>query len=428
MSTLNLTYNMPIPVQEIQIVPKTSNHHLLYVDSLRALAAIYVVIHHAVLHYYPSIKDLSAYPLTRTQSILFLFLKHGYYAVDLFIVLSGFSLMLSVIRNDYSIKEGMLKFVKRRIVRIIPPYYSAVLISLFLIRFFIGDKTGTQWDVSIPVSLVDIIRHILLIHDFYYSSFPRINDVLWSVAVEFRIYLFFPLLVYLWKEQGAIVALCSSVVISLAGTLALICLGKWNTDINLTAPGVSPYIMLFATGMLAAEFSYSTRITTNHIKAQYNNLSFGKKIMAPIVVLVLFVLAKNLLKNVQAPNTAFIIKDLMDVLIGILFGFTLYFLSTAIQLKRNNYWVIKVLSWKPLAWVGTFSYSLYLIHSPVLQLISKFILAPIEMSTSIKSYLLIIIGTSSAIAISYIFHLLFERPFMGLKSKPKIIPAITVCR
>ncbi|WCT14900.1 acyltransferase family protein [Mucilaginibacter jinjuensis] len=417
---------MPVPVQEIQTVPKTSNQHLLYLDSLRALAAIYVVIHHAVLHYYPSIKDLSEYQLTPTQSILFQFLKHGYYAVDLFIVLSGFSLMLSVIKNDYLIKGGYLKFIKRRIIRIIPPYYSAVLISLLLIWFFIKDKSGTQWDVCIPVSRVDIIRHILLIHDFYHSSFPRINDVLWSVAVEFRIYLFFPLLVYLWKKQGIMIALFTSVIISLAGSIALIYLSNGNTDINLTAPGVSPYIILFTTGMLAAEFSYSASDSTNYIKALYYNASFGKKILAPAIFLVLFILAKNLLKNVQSPNTDSIIKYLMDVLMGILFGFTLFFLSTTIQLNRNNHWVIKALSWKPLAWIGTFSYSLYLIHSPVLQLLSKYFLAPIEISTSTKSYLLIIIGTTSAIAIAYIFHVLFERPFMGLKNKPKIIPIISV--
>jgi len=34
------------------------------------------------------------------------------------------------------------------------------------------------------------------------------------------------------------------------------------------------------------------------------------------------------------------------------------------------------LSWKPLVWLGSFSYSLYLVHAPLLQLVSQYVLIP----------------------------------------------------
>jgi peptidoglycan/LPS O-acetylase OafA/YrhL len=389
-------------------------------DSLRALAAIYVVIHHAVLHYYPSINDLSTYALTPCQAILFQFLKHGYYAVDLFIILSGFSLMLSAIRNDYTLKGGAFKFIKRRIYRILPPYYSALIISALLIWFFIGNKTGTQWDVAVPLMQIDMIRHIFLIHDFYYSSFPKINDVMWSVAAEFRIYLFFPLILFLWKKYNAVATILASVIIALVSSITLIYLNKWNIDINFTGPGVSPYIILFTMGMIAAELSYSNHHKTLRIKNLYQKLSYTTKILAPFIVVALFALAKIALKNGPSRENVFIIKDIMDILIGILFAFILFNLSL-IQSSNPQSGVLKLLLWKPLAWIGTFSYSLYLIHSPILQLISTYLLSRVNSSISTKSYLLIVIGTSLAIIISYFFHLLFERPFFKSHAKPKIV-------
>ena len=81
--------------------------------------------------------------------------KTGHYVVDLFIVLSGFCLMLPVIRHRGTLPGNTIIFFKKRIRRILPPYYLAMGFSLLLIITMIGEKTGTRWDISIPITLVD---------------------------------------------------------------------------------------------------------------------------------------------------------------------------------------------------------------------------------------------------------------------------------
>src|SRR4051794_25368043 len=69
---------------EISPLQNTGKPHLAFVDGLRALAALYVVMHHI---WYNA-------PLTGAFGSAMDIWRFGRYAVDLFIVLSGFCLML----------------------------------------------------------------------------------------------------------------------------------------------------------------------------------------------------------------------------------------------------------------------------------------------------------------------------------------------
>src|SRR5689334_14181642 len=103
--------------------------HLDYLDGLRALAALFVLFCHALQSPWPYI--YSRYP----PPALHLFtgwLYHGHFAVDVFIVLSGFCLMLPVVRGDGTLRGGAKRFFRRRARRILPTYYGALAFSLIL--------------------------------------------------------------------------------------------------------------------------------------------------------------------------------------------------------------------------------------------------------------------------------------------------------
>ena len=155
----------------------------------------------------------------RSQKVIVQLFYHGHYFVDLFIVVSGFSLMLSVSKNGF-LKGGTVSFFKRRAVRILPPYYFAMAFSLVLIWLFVGKQTDTLWDASVPVTTTDVVKHVFLVHDFYHSSYFKISHPFWSIAVEFRIYLFFPLMVWIWKKLGGGATLLFALLVSLSGSLA----------------------------------------------------------------------------------------------------------------------------------------------------------------------------------------------------------------
>ena len=75
-------------------------------------------------------------------------------------------------------------------------------------------------------------------------------------------------------------------------------------------------------------------------------------------------------------------------------------------------WLNKVLTWKPLVFIGTFAYSLYLIHAPLLQVISQYVLEPLKLTFLENIIILLVVGTPTIIGCSFLFFLLFERPFL----------------
>jgi peptidoglycan/LPS O-acetylase OafA/YrhL len=71
----------------------------------------------------------------------------------------------------------------------------------------------------------------------------------------------------------------------------------------------------------------------------------------------------------------------------------------------------RIFSWQPLVWAGTFSYSLYLIHQPFLQMAAALIL-PHHWSTGLVLLCQIVILPMILVGFGYLFFLAFEKPFL----------------
>lgn len=391
--------------------------HLLFLDGLRAVAAVYVATYHAAFEYFDfhHFSNLSTIKKTIIQ-----FFQFGHYAVDMFIALSGFSLMLSVTKNEGRLKGGIYSFLKRRVVRILPPYYFAMFISLLMIWLLLDIHTGTPWDNSLPVTLNSIVTHVFLIHDFFHSTMFRINPAFWSISVECRIYLFFPLLIWIFRRFGPLVALSMSCIIAVSGVFILILLHRYNPDVYLNLVGVSPLIVLFTCGMIAADVSFSNKNFAVVFRKRFFNapvksiLFYGAVLSVGYIILRLvvkhpFFSHKNVDRNLAV--------DVDDVFFGMVFSFLLFFLSTVEQNNRKI-WILKLLQSKLLVFIGTFSYSVYLIHEPLLQIATQYILLPMHISAFTSSMLLIFAFMPLIILVSYLFFIVFEKPFLTL-GKPK---------
>lgn len=352
--------------------------HLNYLDGLRAVAALYVLLHHAVLQVNISSSN------SRVVNWLYAIFEHGRFAVDLFIVISGFCLMLPVIQNDGVLKKGALSFFARRAKRILPTYYLAMGLSMILIYTVIGKKTGTNWDISIPVTNLDIITHLLLIQDILYETVFKINHVFWSISVEWHIYFLFPVLVMMWRKSGAIATCMISLLLSLFFWFVL-------PRIGLNVYGMAPhYIALFSFGMLAAQISFST------LKAW--------KILIVIFFALLVAWVHPIVRN--------------DFLVGLSSACLLIGVSMHKLPKLRSF-----LSWRPLAFTGTFAYSIYLVHAPLLQLFSQYVIDKFQLSPLLSIVFFFVICAPLIVGFSYLFFLVAERPFLSYRKK--ILPGNT---
>src|SRR5579859_7861710 len=85
--------------------PHPAPARLGYVDGLRALAALYVVASHCVTEVWPY-NNIPSGVVGQFAG----FMQYGHFAVSVFIVLSGFSLMLPVARSGNRLPQGAWGF------------------------------------------------------------------------------------------------------------------------------------------------------------------------------------------------------------------------------------------------------------------------------------------------------------------------------
>lgn len=160
--------------------------------AMRGLAAFYVMISHIWFQVWPAVAPPLGYGHTPTGAWLDFsaWLYYGHYAVVFFIVLSGFSLAAACRMNLP--RNKVRAFYWRRFMRIAPPYYVALLFSCLVIWLTGSERTGSQWDISIPLSTSGVLSHLLLLQDVVDGT--QINYAMWSVAAEFHLYLCFPMM------------------------------------------------------------------------------------------------------------------------------------------------------------------------------------------------------------------------------------------
>ena len=369
-------------------LPKTRRtySHLGYVDGLRGLAALYVMLYHARLTEYWGVRQPSL-----PVAVLTGWLGYGHFAVNLFIVLSGFCLMLPVVKSEGALRGGARDFFKRRARRILPPYYAALGLSILLATTIIRHKTGTIWDYSLPVTKMGILAHFVLLQDIHRSL--EINSVFWSIAVECQIYLLFPLVLLAYSRWDVLKGVLATILLACTAALLL----HHTRLAGLTCH----YLGLFAMGNLAAVVARSPETCW----ANWRKMPWH---MITAALFAFIVLACSLCSALAASHAM-----LIDLIVGAWAAALL--VAGALQ---DRHPLIRALSWKPLVWVGTFSYSIYLIHMPLLQLAWQYGLQPAHMGNTAAYVSLTIIALTLIVGAAYLFHLAFERPFMS-QPKPK---------
>ncbi len=306
--------------------------------------------------------------------------------------------MLPVVRGDGKLRGGTGSFLQKRARRILPPYYFTIAFSILLDYVLIGHKTGNLWDDTLPLTWHSVVTHFLLLQDFSGMELHKINYVLWSISLEWWIYFLFPSLVWAWKQFGV----GKTILLAVTATF-LLCqaCGHFFHD-NFTLY----YIDLFVFGMLGAEIAYTSQTA---IRALRDRLRWDA---LTIAVLLLTALAMT----GRVPH--FSSTNVVDSLVGL----STVCLLVTISLRPASL-VRRGLSYKPMMFVGSFAYSIYLVHAPLLQILWHYIISPLHLTPIHAFFVLELVGVPIIVSIAYLFHLAFERPFMtkpGVKIKTEV--------
>jgi peptidoglycan/LPS O-acetylase OafA/YrhL len=194
-------------------------HRIDYIDGLRAVAVLAVVLAHSLW-------------------------KGGAHGVDLFFVLSGFCLSYPTLRRLHetgSADFDLIGYGAKRIVRIVPAYWAAI--AALVVVYFVASyfRMKMPWPEMLPYgfSWLEVLKQAFFVDT--HTSF--LNGSFWSICVEFRWYFIFPVVLWLWVKHPMWFAAVALTVLP----IGLIFDAK--TGLSLIDPLVLPAFML---GIVAA--------------------------------------------------------------------------------------------------------------------------------------------------------------------------------
>jgi peptidoglycan/LPS O-acetylase OafA/YrhL len=332
-------------------------------DGLRGLAALYVMLFHAWL------LSFKHFPHNTGPAYL-TWAMYGRLSVVFFLALSGFSLALGPAADGWRL-GGAGRFLRRRAWRILPAYWAALVFSLVIAYHVPASHRGEPTHRSVAV-------FGLLLQDVFRAKTP--NGAFWSVAVEAELYLLFPLFLLIRRRLGAVVLLAAT-------TLPLIAYGvirgvPKEGDLGLT-PHLAP---VFVAGIAAAGLIRWRRVPWHWLAAAT---------VLPVLYLI----------HHQGPYWTGHHYFWIDL--AITPGLTMLILAVATgRLRRVS----------RLDGLGRISYSLYLIHLPILTVLAKKV-APHFVAKGPHTWLFVVVaGVPVSLLAAWLFAQVFELPFQRHRS------------
>ena len=427
----------PIAVQEIRLSSpamfSAPPARLEFLDGLRGLAALYVVLFHFSASRFLVDASGARLPLPLPLRIIAGMMQYGHYAVAIFIVLSGYSLMLPISSaSDGQLRGGLWGYVKRRAWRILPPYYAALLLSVFCLA------VGKRWQEMRGGALWS---HLLLVHNLHPDWNMAINIPLWSVATEWDIYFVFPLLLLpLWRKWGMGAVLAAGFGL---GWLPHFLLPP-ASNLDWACPW---YLGLFTLGMGAATIHAAppARVAQGHSVCteehsvpiqERSSLKEGNFYPAqgsstpahrrPAAWLLIATIAGSAFLGLTCCYPAWIEqqKQWLDPIVGVFAACLILGCATArLREPGKPGLLLRILEHSWTLRLGAFSYSLYLTHILVkwglYALLSRFTLSPPALLLCLLG-----VGVPASLLTAWGFYLLVERRFLSRRSTARrIAPA-----
>ncbi len=406
---------------------------LVSIDVLRGLAALAVLLYHIRRH--PEGDAGSAmYYLT-------LPLEFGPLGVVLFIVISGFCIHLGTaksIARGGAVRANWRAFWWRRTYRLYPPYLAAIALSLGIYYAVNpGDRSGFERIQYLPL---DIVTHLLMIHNLFVEYIYGLgNGSFWSLGLEEQLYALFAVLLILRRRMSVVRTLYIALAVTLAWKLAVFALHwylshrvpEWFALHSVSEPpgspnelvlGVEPLLLgkwmdgwpfsfwfAWVLGAVAAE-SYAgvlqlpdwcSRYRVAFVCAALSILFDWNHVSGPL-------LQSDWLRSSAASkvlNPAFGLATMLSSPLFALASFVLInaWVKVELQGQFQAWWVA------PIARVGLMSYSLYLVHTPLLRLAEN--LLPLEF-TPFDVLLRFVLFVPLCLGFAALFFILIERRFL----------------
>jgi len=341
-----------------------ADQRLPVVDTLRSVAAVLIVLHHLAI--YGPLSRALAHALPGLSSLL---ADYGRFAVYIFLVVAGF--MAARTFGEWATRPVVpaVRLILRRYLRLVLPLAAALLLAIFcagLARHWTNEDY-----VPAAANWRQFLAHLALLQSLL--GFDSLTTGVWYIAAELQ--LFAGVILLLKFETGLP---RRDLPAGLIGVLVILSWCFWNGR-----PGLddwAPYFFgAYGLGILSG-------------------WAAGARLQGPRLVWMLLV----------AATAALLLFDWR--------GRMAVALATALVLAR---WGprddVLVGSAGALRWLGERSYSLFLVHFPVLMLVNTAMGAS-ALAARLPAALWLGLALGLGMALAAVFHTVVERPCMALLS------------
>jgi len=305
--------------------------YILHIEAMRAIAALMVLLFHFITHNNNGADFLVSNESVRNISTF------GAQGVEMFYIISGFVMMLSLSRKHYQWQD-FGRYLIKRALRILPLYWSAVLATVAI--------SFVLWGIAPEVKT--LFANLFFVADAFIDT-EWLNLVFGTLGIEVQFYILLGLLFPLIRFN---------VYLKYGVFIAWLLAGYFTID-SYTVLACAPYFII---GMLLYD-----------LQTKFNWLD-----------LVLFA-----------------------GILGALFSIRWYDDIVIIAITMVLFVVIKP-TWKPLTWIGEFSYSIYLTHGIFGGWLLFF--ATSDVYGGMKSPWLILVATIFSLLGAYAFYWVIEKP------------------
>jgi peptidoglycan/LPS O-acetylase OafA/YrhL len=264
--------------------------------------------------------------------------------------LSGFVLTISLQKRPLS----YVSFACKRFCRIYPAFAVTIALS-YVLHYWIGAPNNFQNPFldamsEVDLSLQGLLRHLCLLGT---QEDMRLDIVMWSLVHELRISFLFPL-IFASVVQYRAIAVAAYGLLSLGCTvLSYILTGQISNGIENSVPASllasAFFIVFFAAGAWLA-------VEREAVVSSVSKLSGASRFI------VIAAVAGCLLKSGRNPHA--LTGIISDYVVGL--G-AVGLVALALGMNRFQ----SMLSHRTSVWFGEISYSLYLVHVPILYALSQ---------------------------------------------------------
>jgi peptidoglycan/LPS O-acetylase OafA/YrhL len=365
-------------------VPKATRYRNL--DGLRGIAALVVLLHHGLL----PIPDVAGPIYDRPDAGAWGWyiysplhvLTAGTEAVLVFFILSGFVLTLPVLR---AAKFDWLSYYPARVIRLYLPVIAAIVFAVALVlilpRMLGSDPSPWMRDHSGKLAWTTPLTDAFLL-----AGTSNLDGPLWSLRWEVLFSLLLP--VYVWvgirlAKRWLLLTVVISVLVALVSILDLSAL---------------QYLLVFAVGVLFATGLDGVTRSVARINASPRHALWWLLITVFGVV----ALTANWTLGPHLAGRSHGIGQFFVVLGAAAFVYVAFGSALA----------IRMLTTRPVQWLGAISFSLYLTHEPIVVAVAQLLPTPADHYT-------IFIATPISLLVGWGFARLVERPSLHLSRAVK---------